>query len=469
MPSSSDRRKPAHAFRSFPSRRSIGKLLRAGLVSGALSATVGCNLVNESVGSSVSPGLPTNRESQDAEIYQRYFAPEKIDQCLGLPRNSAQRQSCRDLITYARIRYIDINYESFRRRAFLEVSGGNAAADITVLGLGAAGALVPGATTKSILAAISAGIVGAKGIIDKDVLYNSGIQTLILKMDADRAAVRRRITDNLKQNELVYPFEAAELDAGDYFRVGTLSNALITLQGDAAATLSVENRWINTQTPAVPVWSRPSPEIALGSAPMPPPAAVPPAPASPPLAAVPPSTPPAPPVPSPRPGVPDERTTFTPSGPARSKLFRALLSDARGNRPFDPTRIQLMHQCWNELINPPPDNFANWILQAPDRTLTAVADCVNRKAAPALPRGLGVSTPFGPTTPARSQVFLALKSDAQGARPFDAARIQLLHQCWNELISPPPDNFTTWVLQATDQTLSAVASCISSKAGGGAL
>ena len=76
---------------------------------------------------------------------------------MALPRNSAQRQSCRDQITYARIRYIDISYQQFRRQVFLEINGSNAAADITILGLGAAGALVGTATTKAILAAISAG------------------------------------------------------------------------------------------------------------------------------------------------------------------------------------------------------------------------------------------------------------------------------------------------------------------------
>lgn len=394
MPLSSTRRRSPRRPGAVASEFVLAALLCA-----ALLAAAGCNLVNESVGHTLSIGLPANRENQDLEIYQRYFTPDKIDQCLALPRNTGQRQSCRDLISYARMRYIDINYELFRRRAFLEISGGNAAADITVLGLGAAGTLVPTATTKAILAAISAGIVGAKGIIDKDVLYNAGIQTLILKMDADRAAVRRRIIENLKQNELVYPFEAAELDTGDYFRVGTLSNALITLQGDAASTLTVETARFNTQVPASPNWSRPSAEpLALAPPPVPPlapppsppagPAPAPVAPTAPPPAPPPPAPPPpAPPatvtVPASPPGASDERTRFRPAGPARAELYAALLSDPQGKRPFDPKRVQLMRQCWGELISPPPDNFAAWLLQATDQTLAMVASCITSKAAAA--------------------------------------------------------------------------------------
>ena len=90
--------------------RVIDWFIQAGMVCCLLPTVAGCNVVNHVVGSSVSVGLPENQEAQEAEIYQRYFSPAKIDQCMALPRNSAQRQSCRDQITYARIRYIDISY-----------------------------------------------------------------------------------------------------------------------------------------------------------------------------------------------------------------------------------------------------------------------------------------------------------------------------------------------------------------------
>jgi hypothetical protein len=287
-------------------------------------ASTGCNTVNQAVGESMTLGAPEQDTGAELAIYRNYFAPEQVMKCLALARATPERRSCRDLITYARMRSIDLRYGLFRQRAFEEINGGNAATDIAVLGLNAAGTLVGGPTTKSILAAISGGLVGARGVIDKDVLYNAGIQTLILKMDADRAAVRLRITNNLKQNEEVYPFEAAELDTGDYYRVGTLANALITLQGNAGATLSYDTSVINNSVPQVPAASPPG----ISAATLPPPPAAPPLPpvaGPPPAAAVPPpaplpapaaAAPPAPVVfPAPPPVAP---APFTPSGTAPS-------------------------------------------------------------------------------------------------------------------------------------------------------
>jgi hypothetical protein len=161
------------------------------------------------------------------------------------------------------------------------------------------------------------------------------------------------------------------------------------------------------------------------------------------------------------------RIIFRRTTSPRSDLFRALLSDPEGRRPFDPARVQLMRQCWNELLSPPPENFTTWLQQATDQNFAAVAACINAKAATRAPSRSGASIPVVPTTPARSEVFLALLSDAEGRQPFDPTRIKLMHECWNELLSPPPENFATWLQQATDQSLHAVASCINKKAGAG--
>src|SRR5277367_1872271 len=71
--------------------------------------------------------------------------------------------------------------------------------------------------------------------------------------------------------------------------------------------------------------------------------------------------------------------SFKPTTPARSELFRALLSDSQGSRPFEPARIQLMRQCWNEL-HFPAVNFAQWISETTDVDIMTVATCINAKA-----------------------------------------------------------------------------------------
>lgn len=354
--------------------RAMHKLLRGFMLSFALVAVAGCSGVNELVGNSISAGSPVNVEDQDAVVYRQYFAPGAIINCIAQVRGTPERRSCRDLIAFARMRYADINYEKFRRRAFAAVSGGNAAADITVLGLNAAGTLVPAATTKAILAAISAGVVGSKGIIDKDVLYNAGIQTLILKMDADRAAVRLRITNNLKQNEQVYPFEAAELDAGDYYRAGTLTNALVTLQSDAGATLASDTQVINHEIRA----PLPSPPEAVAFSNAARAAAA----ARPPVIATPVPQAPAAPEPGPGPVIPPVAGGLTPpapppSPPNRPAFIAAIRRLPLQNGVLTQTGRKLVDACAAPFGIPAATPVAD-ISRDAGTNLNAITDCINR-------------------------------------------------------------------------------------------
>ena len=383
-----------------------------------LSAMSGCQGINEAVSNSVSPGSPVNQNDQEIALYQSFITPDAIRQCLGQVRGSGARQSCRDLITYARLKYADLNYERFRRDLFATVNGGNTAADLTILGLGSAGALVPGATTKAILAAISAGISGGKGIVDRDLLYNAGIQTLIQKMDGDRGVIRVKITTNLaKYDEKTYPFEQAELDSADYYQAGTLTDALISLQGQAASQANAASTAINGtvqppasagQTPAIviPAPAAPQPAAPLapasgpsagsgpplgGARPVLPPQAALPAPpplttpvlppvaipAAPPVAALPPvvSVPPAATAPA-----------SPPSPVSVAAADQAALSTALGFNPtaqsYDGNRIKLMKACWKKLgIKVPGEQVSQFLYNAEYVSkYRAVADCITEKA-----------------------------------------------------------------------------------------
>jgi hypothetical protein len=160
------------------------------------------------------------------------------------------------------------------------------------------------------------------------------------------------------------------------------------------------------------------------------------------------------------------RIIFRRTTPPRSDLFRALLSDPEGKRPFDPDRVKMMRECWTELqLTPAPTDIASWLQQGTNQSFAAVAACINGKAATKTPGRVGASIPVVPTSSARSELFLALLSDAEGSRPFDAARVKLMRECWNDLqLAPAPQDVATWLRQATDETFRAVASCINRKA-----
>lgn len=393
-----------------------------------LSAMSGCQGINQAVSNSVSAGQPINQNDQEIALYQSFITPDAIRQCLQQKRGSGERQSCRDLITYARLKYADLNYERFRRELFQTVNGGNTAADLTILGLGSAGALVPGATTKAILAAISAGISGGKGIIDRDMLYNAGIQTLIQKMDGDRGVIRVKIAGNLKYDEATYPFEQAELDSADYYQAGTLTDALISLQGQAASQANATSTAINgtvqpfaTGNSAAPVIVTPAPvapqPAAAPSAAVPAPSPVvsipapapyivtppPPSPSTTPLAPpiILPATPPpaaavvgsapAPAVPPPAAAPAPAVVPIIPPPPSPNPVStaaadKAALLQALG---YDPTiqrynsyRYKLMKECWKKLgISVPASRIGDYtILAQYQPTYRLVANCIDQMA-----------------------------------------------------------------------------------------
>lgn len=397
-----------------------------------LSAMSGCQGINQLVSNSVSPAGPVN-QYEDAEIafYQGLFSTTAIGNCLGQLKGTAARQGCRDTITYARLKYTDLNYDRFRRELFAAVNGGNTAADLTILGLGSAGALVPGATTKAILAAISAGISGGKGIIDRDLLYNAAIQTLIQKMDGDRGVIRLKITTRLKSNETNYSFEEAELDSADYYQAGTLTNALVSLQSEAASQAGTTSQAINgtiqsptNGNPAAP----PQVTIPPPQAPQPPAVASPvglgpavSAPAPPAVAMVVPA-------PAPAPNPPPARPITIPSASAVALPAPVPATVLPGNAPLPAAAPP-------PVVAPPPVAAPPPAAPPSGLSSTAAAD----KAA--LLQALG----YDPTS-----------------QSYDAARGKLLRVCLKKLgISVPAPITSNFLYTATYQPLyRSVANCI---------
>jgi hypothetical protein len=315
-------------------------------------------------------GLPPDVWDEDLLTHRELFTRPIVQACLRQSRNSAERRDCRDRITFARMRYSDLVFERYRHRLFYGASGTNAAVDIAVLGLNTAGAL---GTASKLLAGVSAGLVGTRAIVEKEILQNATIPTLILKMEEQRAAVRNRIEDRLRRDESVYSFETAEIDAGDYFRAGTLHNALIALQGDSAYGLTYQKARLDQPLTAPAPWP-----VALA---VPAPALVPPLPSPPPISPgiVGPVPPP------PLPGAPAPALVTQPMSDepavARMKLREALGQGVDGKGHRDPARVTLMRKCASNLGIVVPRQISLWMDGANAKTLTDVTDCIHRQAA----------------------------------------------------------------------------------------
>lgn len=180
-------------------------------------------------GCTAASGFPKRTQDlqQELEPLKSYFTEDVLagfETAVGQSPDAARRY--RDRVTHARMRAIDIHYAIFIR----EVTGGriafNSATDIAVIGLSAAGAITGASSTKSILAAISGGIVGSRGVIDKEVFYEKTLPVIIQAMEAGRKAERVRILAGLSSAPGAYTMGQALADVENYYHAGTFVYAI---------------------------------------------------------------------------------------------------------------------------------------------------------------------------------------------------------------------------------------------------
>ncbi len=171
-----------------------------------------------------------------ASLQQKYFA-DKIEEDYE-KADGDERQALRDKIIYARIQAYDIQFSQFQRALNVNANALNVGTDIIAVALGGIGAVIADSTTKSILAASSAGVIGAQGAINKDLYYQKTVAALIAQMEANREEAKLTIFQNLKQPDAAYPLRRAFLDLSVLNDAGSLPNAIaaITKSADTAKT-----------------------------------------------------------------------------------------------------------------------------------------------------------------------------------------------------------------------------------------
>jgi hypothetical protein len=142
----------------------------------------------------------------------------------------------RNNIVTARIFSIDANFHQFVRDLTTQQNLSNIGVDWAAIGLASAGAAVGSLQTKTILAAISGGILGAKAAVDKDVFYNKTIPALITLMEAQRKIVLAQIYTGLKRSAADYTMFQALADLDAYYNAGTINGAIVGLTTTAGAS-----------------------------------------------------------------------------------------------------------------------------------------------------------------------------------------------------------------------------------------
>lgn len=105
--------------------------------------------------------------------------------------------------------------------------------DVVELSMNLAGTAVGAAGTKTILAAISAGVNGIGGAIDKNYFYEKTFPSLVAQMNADRKKAMVYIIKGTTLPLREYPWPQAVHDLIEYYNAGTLLGAISSIQKEA--------------------------------------------------------------------------------------------------------------------------------------------------------------------------------------------------------------------------------------------
>lgn len=209
---------------------SIGPLLILMLVSG-------CGAISH-------PGSPATSYDPDQDIKELskvFGSATSISDYYKTPETRAKR----DAFVTGRLTLINLQYIQFIRQFAVNTAQLDSAFDITKLGVDLATTLVGGATTKSILGAISAGLTGSRTSIEKNFFQQKTVPVLISEMNAQRKIALVPIVTGLSEGIDRYPLASALVDLQNYYEAGTFVGALQSIQKDAGAKEAAADTTLN--------------------------------------------------------------------------------------------------------------------------------------------------------------------------------------------------------------------------------
>ena len=178
-------------------------------------------------------GNPTRSGNTAKRLQQldQYYAPEILDQY----SKSPDKRTFRDDAINGQLLAMDIHFDEFVQSLAEQGILLNVGSDFAVLGLSGAGTVLPSAGTKSVLAAISGGITGARTSIDKNVFYEKTMPALLAQMQAERKAVLATIRTGQQLDIAHYPLSQALLDLNSYYLAGTIPGAISGIIDEAGS------------------------------------------------------------------------------------------------------------------------------------------------------------------------------------------------------------------------------------------
>ncbi|HVH81968.1 MAG TPA: hypothetical protein VM782_21390 [Stellaceae bacterium] len=181
------------------------------------------------------PNDPENTDATVAILVSKYFAGGTIEQAYFNTDASAAtaRMQLRNEIVLGRMRAYDIEFGDFEKRLYGDGNGVTLGGDLIALVLSGLTATTGNATTKAALGAATAGVVGAKAAIDKDLYYQKTVPALLAQMEADRLKALEPITKGMKLPDADYALMQAYIDLDVYKNAGSIPAAINAVNKDA--------------------------------------------------------------------------------------------------------------------------------------------------------------------------------------------------------------------------------------------
>jgi hypothetical protein len=193
--------------------------------------TIFCMLL--AVGCAPIRGYPDDPENTQVTLnrLQPYFDGTMDVEYFRAPES--QRTPLRDAIVYSRIRAYDIAFSDFERKLYGDANEVTLGSDLIALALAGLTATTGSASTKAALGAATAGVIGAKAAIDKDLYYQKTVPALLAQMEAARLNALLPITNGLRLPDAGYPLHRAYIDLQIYKEAGSIPAAINAINKDA--------------------------------------------------------------------------------------------------------------------------------------------------------------------------------------------------------------------------------------------
>lgn len=180
-------------------------------------------------------GEPERPAYSDAEIkfLTENYGPVVFSRFSEL--SDADRSGYRNEVINGRIALIDRYFAEYKRALLQEEAFKNIAIDLAVIGINTAGIFAPAVHVKNVLQAVSAAMIGARTKIDEAIFYRNTIIALIAKMEEQRREQELQIRRRMPEGANTYSLIAAIRDLENYYRAGTIDEALFGITKEAGA------------------------------------------------------------------------------------------------------------------------------------------------------------------------------------------------------------------------------------------